>query len=109
MAAAGLMLLAGPALERTTGGSPLLAAASAATCAADCASPSPHSSLLAEIGGWVAEALLSTPARPTYDDLWISKEKLQHLARYHGTHALKITGTKVYVRRGKKWIAVTPL
>src|SRR5512146_271966 len=38
--------------------------------------------------------------------LWIDRTERLRLARYHGTHALKITDEVVYIRRDSKWISV---
>ncbi|MBI5420177.1 MAG: hypothetical protein HZA60_08805 [Deltaproteobacteria bacterium] len=46
------------------------------------------------------------PPFPAYDDLWVSKEKLVRLARFHGTRALKVTENEAFIWRGRKWVAV---
>jgi hypothetical protein len=43
---------------------------------------------------------------PSYEDLWVSKEALVELARYHGTRALKITEEEAFVWRNARWISV---
>jgi hypothetical protein len=37
---------------------------------------------------------------------WISKQELTRLQRYHGTNALKVTETAVYIYRDGKWLQV---
>lgn len=43
---------------------------------------------------------------PSYADLWVSREDLRRMTRYHGTIALKITDEAVYVWREGEWIRV---
>jgi hypothetical protein len=43
---------------------------------------------------------------PSYEDLWVSKETLVSLARYHGTKALKITEEEAFIWRNARWIPV---
>ena len=38
--------------------------------------------------------------------LWIDRTERLRLARYHGTHALKITDEVVYIWRDNRWISV---
>lgn len=40
------------------------------------------------------------------EPLWVTSTERLRLARYHGTHALKITDERVYIRRNSKWISV---
>jgi hypothetical protein len=37
---------------------------------------------------------------------WVSRTQTQHLMRYHGTDALKITKDKVFIWRDSRWIPV---
>lgn len=37
---------------------------------------------------------------------WITRKENIRLMRYHGTHGLKITGDRVYIRRDGKWLPV---
>lgn len=43
---------------------------------------------------------------PSFDELWISKDTLVSLARYHGVLSLKITEDQAFIRRNAKWIPV---
>jgi hypothetical protein len=43
---------------------------------------------------------------PSYEDLWISKDTLVKLARYHGTMALKITEKEALIWRDARWIPI---
>jgi hypothetical protein len=43
---------------------------------------------------------------PSYADLWVPREDLHRMIRYHGTIALKITDDAVFVWREGKWIRV---
>lgn len=108
-AVTGWMLLAAPAPEGAMRAVPLVTSATAATCATDCESRSSTVSLVEEMGGLLAKALSPARVQPAYADLWISKEELHRLARHHGTHALKITETKVFIRRDGNWIPVLAL
>jgi len=40
------------------------------------------------------------------ETLWIDRSERLRLARYHGTHALKITDEVVYIWRDSKWVSV---
>lgn len=95
-ALAGWFLLAAPALEGAQQGGPS-------------ESTSVGGSLLDGVGARLAGALSPARTRPSYEDLWIREETLRALAKYHGTHALKITETKVFIRRGGRWVPVLAL
>lgn len=43
---------------------------------------------------------------PSYEDLWVSKETLVRLAKYHGARALKITEDEAFIWRNARWISV---
>lgn len=37
---------------------------------------------------------------------WLTKKEAERLMRYHGTSGLKITSSKVFIRRDNRWICV---
>jgi len=43
---------------------------------------------------------------PSFDELWVPKDKLVSLARHHGVLSLKITEDHAYIWRNAKWIPV---
>ena len=43
---------------------------------------------------------------PSYENLWVSKDTLIKLAKYHGTKALKITDKEALIWRDARWIPV---
>lgn len=43
---------------------------------------------------------------PSFEDLWIPKETIVRLARYHGTKALKITEEEALIWRDARWVPV---
>jgi hypothetical protein len=43
---------------------------------------------------------------PSYAELWVSRENLSRMIRYHGTIALKITDEAVYAWRQGEWVRV---
>lgn len=95
----GCILLAAPALDRVEKGAPFEAR-------------SPRTTLVGQIGGRLAPlagALSPALREPSHEDLWVSEETLRDLAKYHGTHALKITETQVFIRRDGKWVPVLAL
>lgn len=43
---------------------------------------------------------------PSYEELWVSKDTLVRLARFHGVLSLKITDEEAFIRRNARWIPV---
>jgi hypothetical protein len=43
---------------------------------------------------------------PSYADLWVPREDLRRMIRYHGTFALKITNEAVFAWREGEWVRV---
>lgn len=43
---------------------------------------------------------------PSYEELWVSKDTLAGLARYHGVLSLKITEDQAFIWRDARWIPV---
>jgi len=43
---------------------------------------------------------------PSYEELWVSKDTLARLARYHGVLSMKITDDQAFIWRNARWIPV---
>ncbi len=43
---------------------------------------------------------------PSFEELWVSKDTLVRLAKFHGVQSLKITEDQAFIWRNAKWIPV---